>query len=236
MVKLWLGLCVLMLFCGFLSNWLGDWIIYVWFISAVLIVAAYCYGNSPPTYLFTGLTLATVYVLAFTDLIYPELGEPRRIEWSLAADLDAYRASSANSEMIYRVDTLRTAEHSAEYERFIRQVATAPHAGRAFVYYEVNPNASHYLFVLALENADGCRLLISDAHGAREEACEHVQFLDVNQRVDPRAIRDPLVAGFVQYRDSGEVQRVFGVTPHAIPAGLPADGTLEDKIWAVFGR
>lgn len=236
MAKLALGLVTLMLLCGLLSNWLGDWIIYAWFAGAVSIVSAYCFGNSPPTYLFVGATMAWVYVLAFTDLIYPELSEPRSVEWSLAADLEAYAAVASNAEMIYRIDTLRTAESSAEYDRFVHQVATAPQAGRAFVYYEVNPNASHYLFVLTLENAEGCQMLISDVGGAREEECEYVQFLDVSQRVDPRAIRDPLVAGFVQYRDSGEVRRVFGVTPHAIPAGLPENGTLEDKIWAVFGQ
>lgn len=69
MLKLWGVLAILLIICGVLSNFVGDWITAAWFIGAILTMSLYVYGNSPPTYLYTAFAVAWIYVLYFTDLV-----------------------------------------------------------------------------------------------------------------------------------------------------------------------
>ncbi|MBL8557885.1 MAG: hypothetical protein JNM47_04145 [Hyphomonadaceae bacterium] len=71
MLKLWGVLAVAMILCVILSNLVGDWLLAVWFVGAILTASLYVYGNTPPTYLFVGLALAWTYIMLFTDLIAP---------------------------------------------------------------------------------------------------------------------------------------------------------------------
>lgn len=71
MLKLWGVLAVAMILCVILSNLVGDWLLAVWFVGAILTASLYVYGNTPPTYLFVGLALAWTYIMLFTDLITP---------------------------------------------------------------------------------------------------------------------------------------------------------------------
>ena len=69
MLKLLGVLAVAMIRGGILSNFVGGWLLAVWFVGAVLTASLYVYGNTPPTYLFVGLALAWAYIMLFTDLI-----------------------------------------------------------------------------------------------------------------------------------------------------------------------
>ena len=69
MLKLWGGLAVAMILCGILSNFVGGWLLAVWFVGAILTASLHVYGNTPPTYLMVGLALAWTYIMLFTDLI-----------------------------------------------------------------------------------------------------------------------------------------------------------------------
>ena len=69
MLKLLGVLAVAMILCGILSNFVGEWLLSVWFVGAILTASLYIYGNTPPTYLFVGLALAWTYIMLFTDLI-----------------------------------------------------------------------------------------------------------------------------------------------------------------------
>jgi hypothetical protein len=69
MLKVLGVLAVAMILCGILSNFVGGWLLSVWFVGAILTASLYIYGNTPQTYLFVGLALAWTYIMLFTDLI-----------------------------------------------------------------------------------------------------------------------------------------------------------------------
>lgn len=138
--------------------------------------------------------------------------------------------------MIYRVDELATALQSQEYDAFLRAVEEAPPANRALIYYESAPNASHYFFALAASNGASCTLTISDLHGVRERECQRVPEYQADLPIDPRAIRDPGVAGLVQFgSDGGEPRKAMSLLPDQEPSGVAQDDMLFDKIERIFG-
>jgi hypothetical protein len=132
------------------------------------------------------------------------------VAWTLPEDIGYYRQSFiGQSEMIYRADTLSAALPTSEYREFVGALARLPPASRALVYYEVIPSASHYLFAVAAETAEGCVAFISDAEGVHESGCRSIPNFEAAQVVDSRAVRDPPVAGLVQIDASGEYRRTL---------------------------
>ena len=69
MLKLAGFAAVAMILCAFLSAFVGDWLMSVWFVGSVFVACIYVYGNKFPTYLTVGAALAWTYVMWFTDLI-----------------------------------------------------------------------------------------------------------------------------------------------------------------------
>jgi len=162
--------------------------------------------------------------------------DARPISWTLEADLSAYRQSySGQPEMIYRVDELAVALQSDEYRAFLDAIGSAPAAREALIYYEVAPNSSHYMFSLAVENASLCTVIVSDLAGVRETECQRVPSYAAEVAPDTRAVRDPAVAGLVQFGPNGEERRAITLLSPQEPSGLSTDETLFDKIERVFG-
>jgi hypothetical protein len=57
--------------CGLLSNWVGEWLLWAWFIGAITFNAWTFHGNSVLTYLYICLAFATVAYFNFWHPINP---------------------------------------------------------------------------------------------------------------------------------------------------------------------
>jgi len=162
--------------------------------------------------------------------------DARQVSWTLEDDLAAYRESySGQPEMIYRIDELAVALQSDEYRAFLNAIETAPMSREALVYYEVAPNASHYFFAFAAEDGSHCTLIISDQAGVQESECQRVPSYAAQVSPDTRAVRDPSVAGLVQFGPNGEEWRAMTLLSPQERSGLSTGETLFDKIERVFG-
>lgn len=178
------------------------------------------------------------FCLALVAACTPTDPEPRQITWRLEQDVAAFREAYAGQpEMIYRVAELAVAVQSSEYQTFLAALNRAPHAARAFVYYESAPNASHYLFALAARDGQSCLVVVSDLNGVREHVCRDVPEYRAEIPGDEEAIRDPGVAGLAQFNPSdAEPRRAMSVLPADEPAGLARDDLLFDKVERIFGN
>lgn len=182
------------------------------------------------------ISAAVVLALGLAACSRPNI-DARQISWTLEDDLAAYRrAYSGQREMIYRVDELAVALQSAEYRAFLEVIGAAPAARQALIYYEAAPNASHYVFALAVENFSSCTVIVSDLAGVRESECQHIPSYEAEVAPDTRAVRDPAVAGLVQFGLNGEERRAMTLLSFQEPLGLSANEHLFDKIERVFNR
>lgn len=51
--------------CGLLSNWLGNWLLWAWFVGAVAITTWLFHRNSPTTYIAICAALAAATYFSF---------------------------------------------------------------------------------------------------------------------------------------------------------------------------
>lgn len=166
-----------------------------------------------------------------------ETAPERQIAWRLEDDIAAYRgAYDGQPEMMYRVDELAVALTSAEYETFVDALAATAPVSEALIYYESAPNASRYVFAFIGANRRGCVIVISDANGVRRGACRGVPEFHAEIAADELAIRDPGIAGLVQFASAvSPVRRAMSILPANEPSGLETDSMLLPKIERIFG-
>ena len=163
------------------------------------------------------------------------LEEHRFAEWHLEDDLAAYREQEpANPEHLYRVGELSDALHGPPYQRFLELVATASPGKRAFIYYEVSGANGIWFFALAVDGHP-CRIVTSDYDGTSEQTCGGFSTFEPQVEDVRTPLRDPLVAGLVQYEPGSEPIRAMALVGGE-PEGIPPDGDLIGKVRRVFSR
>jgi hypothetical protein len=62
---------IALIVCGLLSNWVGEWLLWAWFIGAITFNAWTFHGNSVLTYVYICLAFATVAYFNFWHPINP---------------------------------------------------------------------------------------------------------------------------------------------------------------------
>jgi hypothetical protein len=177
-------------------------------------------------------TVALAFVSVCACVRAPPESDP--ISWSLGQDIAFFRNEfRSQNEMIYRIDELSIGESSDEYQAFVRALESAPDGSKALIYYEVAPSAEHFMFALAVENASSCIVIVSDRDGVRRGECQRVPAYSAAVPPDGRAVRDPAIAGLVQF-DGQTERRAITLVPAEETIGLTSGQTLFDKVARVF--
>jgi hypothetical protein len=154
----------------------------------------------------------------------------------LSDDVAAFEEQyGGDTEYRYRIDQIASAWNAPEYLAFQEEVANAPAAYRAFIYYEISPANGLYFFALATDGAQ-CRIVVLDHDGREEHACRSIPEFEVGPLRERMANRDPASVGLVELNPGTPPRRNMRILVGDEKSGFPEDGDLVSKIRRVFLR
>jgi hypothetical protein len=164
----------------------------------------------------------------------PAPSETRHLEWRLSDDVTAFEQQyGSDLEYRYRIQQIASAWNAPEYLAFKEEIANAPPASRAFVYYEISPANGLYFFALAIDGRE-CRVVALDYEGREERPCRSIPEFEIGPLGDRMAIRDPASVGLVEFSPGNPPRRHMRILIGDERSGLPEDGDLISKIRRVF--